>query len=133
MPGAVLVDSCVYITLLRERRDFAVELLQRTALEDLAICGMVHMEVLRGIKIPKVKTRLTEFFSVLQNVPTDNRIWQEATETAWQLGRMGITLPAQDILIATCARRIGAAVLTFDRHFEEIPSLRVYRSIDELR
>ncbi len=133
MASLVLVDSCVFITLLRERRDPAVELLQRTSLDDLATCGMVCMEVLRGLKIPKVKTRLTEFFGVLQNVPTDNRIWQEATETAWQLGRMGVTLPAQDILIATCARRIGAAVLTFDHHFEEIPSLRVYRSIDELR
>lgn len=133
MASVVLVDSCVFITLLRERRDPAVELLQRTSVDDLATCGMVSMEVLRGLKIPKVKTRLTEFFSVLQNVPTDNRIWQEATETAWQLGRMGVTLPAQDILIATCAQRIGAAVLTFDHHFEEIPSLRVYRSIDELR
>jgi predicted nucleic acid-binding protein len=133
MASVVLVDSCVFITLLREKRDPAVELLQRTSLDDLATCGMVSMEVLRGLRIPKVKTRLTEFFSVLQNVPTDNRIWQEATETAWQLSRMGVTLPAQDILIATCARRIGAAVLTFDRHFEEIPSLRVYRSVEELR
>ncbi len=133
MASVVLVDSCVFITLLRERRDPAVELLQRTSLEDLATCGMVQMEVLRGLKIPKVKARLTEFFSVLQNVPTDNRIWQEATETAWRLGRRGVILPAQDILIGTCARRIGAAVLTFDHHFEEIPSVRVYRSIDELR
>lgn len=133
MADVVLVDSCVFIALLRERSDPAVELLQRTALEDLATCGMVYMEVLRGLTIPKVKTRLTEFFRVLQNVPTDNRIWRDATETAWHLDRQGITLPAQDLLIAACARRIGAAVLTFDHHFEKIPGLRVYRSIDELR
>ena len=85
MASLVLVDSCVFITLLRERRDPAVELLQRTSLDDLATCGMVCMEVLRGLKIPKVKTRLTEFFGVLQNVPTDNRIWQEATENPAQI------------------------------------------------
>jgi len=133
MESVVLVDSCVFITLLHEGRDPAVELLQRTTLEDLATCGMVRLEVLRGLRIPKVKTRLTEFFDVLQNVPTDNRIWEEATELAWQLGRTGITMPAQDILIATCARRIGAAVLSFDKHFPMIPKLRVYRTIDELR
>ena len=132
MESVVLVDSCVFITLLRERRDPAIELLQRTSLDDLATCGMVRLEVLRGLKIQKVKTRLTEFFNVLQNVPTDNRMWEDATELAWQLGREGLVLPAQDILIATCARRIGAAVLTFDKHFGMIPRLRVYRSIDEL-
>lgn len=133
MESVVLVDSCVFITLLHERRDPAVELLQRTGLDDLATCGMVRLEVLRGLKIPRVKTRLGEFFDVMQNVPTDNRLWEEATELAWQLGRDGITMPAQDILIATCARRIGAAVLTFDKHFSMIPKLRVVRAIDELR
>jgi predicted nucleic acid-binding protein len=34
-------------------------------------------------------------------------------------------LPAQDILIACCARRIGAVVLTMDTHFSDIPGLRV--------
>lgn len=133
MESVVLVDSCVFITLLREGRDPATELLQRTSLEDLGTCGMVRMEVLRGLKIPKVKMRLAEFFGVLQNIPTDNRIWEDATEQAWQLGREGITLPAQDILIATCAKRMGAAVLTFDKHFAMIPKLRLYRSIEELR
>ena len=132
MESVVLVDSCVFIALLREGRDPATELLERTHLDDLGTCGMVRMEVLRGLKIPKVKTRLAEFFAVLQNVPTDNRVWDEATELAWQLGRDGITLPAQDILIATCAKRLGAAVLTFDKHFAMIPKLRVYRSIAEL-
>jgi len=133
MESVLLVDSCVFITLLRKGLDPATELLQRANLDDLGTCGMVRMEVLRGLKIPRVKTRLAEFFAVLQNVPTDNRLWDEATELAWQLGRSGITMPSQDILIATCARRIGAAILTFDKHFAMIPTLRVYRSIDEIR
>ncbi|HYR57923.1 MAG TPA: PIN domain-containing protein [Chthoniobacteraceae bacterium] len=132
MESTVLVDSCVFITLLKRGLDPALELLKHTDLEDLMTCGMVRMEVLRGLKIPRIKARLTEFFNVMQNVPTDNRVWETATETAWKLGRSGITLPAQDILIATCAQRTGAAVLTFDRHFEDIPGLKVYRSIDDL-
>jgi len=132
MGSVVLVDSSVFITLLRQRLDPVAALLQRTALEDLVTCGMVRMEVLRGLIHPRIKTRLTEFFGVMQNVPTNNRIWEEATETAWKLGRMGVTLPAQDILIATCALHTGSAVLTFDQHFEEIPGLKVYRSIDAL-
>jgi predicted nucleic acid-binding protein len=59
-------------------------------------------------------------------------MWEEATRLGWQLGREGWNLPAQDIVIAACARRIGAAVLTYDKHFDAIADLRVLRSLDEL-
>ena len=64
---------------------------------------------------------------------TDNKLWEEACELGWQLTRKGNNLPAQDIIIAACARRVGAAVLTFDRHFDAIPGLTVVHSLDELR
>lgn len=44
---------------------------------------------------------------------------------AWQLDRKGLVLPAQDILIACCARQVGAAVMTSNRHFRSIPELEV--------
>jgi predicted nucleic acid-binding protein len=59
------------------------------------------------------------------NVPTDNRIWTEVEQTLWELDRMGMTLPLTDVVIACCARRIGAVVLTHDNHFNSIPNLRV--------
>jgi predicted nucleic acid-binding protein len=121
----VLIDSNVYIDLLRQRLDPALELTRRVSQLDLATCGMVRMEVLRGIRIEKVRARMAAFLDVTQNVPTDDRIWAEATELAWTLDRRGRVLPAQDILIACCARRIGAAVLTMDAHFSDVPDLRV--------
>ncbi len=42
-------------------------------------------------------------------------------------------MPAQDIIIAACAIRADAAVLTYDRHFDAIPGLRVVHSLEELR
>jgi predicted nucleic acid-binding protein len=86
---------------------------------------MVRVEVLRGAKLAKTREQLTAFLNVLQNVPTDNRLWEEAADLAWKLDRQGWTIPAQDILIACCARRIGASVLTRDRHFSRIPGLIV--------
>ena len=132
MESAVLVDSCVFIRLLRERRDPAVELMAHLQLDDLATCGMVRLEVIRGLSLPKVRKAIEGFFDVMQNVSTDNRLWEEATEVAWQLQRKGHQPPAQDILIAASALRIDAAVLTYDRHFDLIPGLRLYHSLDEL-
>jgi predicted nucleic acid-binding protein len=132
MESAVLIDSSVFIDLLRAGLDPGVELLRRCETLDLATCGMVQLEVLRGVAAPKVQNRLIQFMSVMLYVPTDNQMWEEATRLGWQLGREGWNLPAQDIVIAACARRIGAAVLTYDKHFTAIPELRVLRSLDEL-
>jgi predicted nucleic acid-binding protein len=49
----------------------------------------------------------------------------EAAELAWTLDRKGIVIPAQDLVIACCAHRIGAVVLTMDAHFRRIPDLLV--------
>lgn len=121
----VLVDSNVYIDLLRQRLDPALELTRRISHLDLATCGMVRMEVLRGIRIERVRARMAAFFDVTQNVPTDDRLWAEAAELAWALDRRGKVIPSTDILVACCARRIGAVVLTMDAHFSNIPGLRV--------
>jgi predicted nucleic acid-binding protein len=47
--------------------------------------------------------------------------------------RRGQTIPSPDLVIACCAQRLGAAVLTLDQHFTHIPKLKVYRSLKELK
>ena len=133
MGNVVLVDSSVLIGLLREGRDPAAELLGRAPSTDLATCGMIRLEVVRGLTIPRVRRAVEGFMNVMRNVPTDNRLWEEAAAQAWELDRQGIVLPAQDILIACCARRIDAAVLTWDRHFSQIPNLRVLKAFEDPR
>lgn len=132
MAAVVLVDSSVWIHLMRTGQDPVRELVSRARTLDLATCGMVRLEVLRGIVRRPVREAVEAFMNVMIYAPTDNRIWEAATEDAWQLGRQGITLPAQDFVIAACARRIEAAVLTFDAHFLDIPGLPVMSSLDEL-
>lgn len=124
----VLTDSNVYIDLLRQSEDPAEVLVADLGALDLVTCGMVKMEVLRGVKHPRAHDNLAAFFAVQQFVPTDNNIWDRATDLARSLARSGITLPAQDILIATCAFHAGAAVLTADHHFSLIPDLNVIAS-----
>jgi predicted nucleic acid-binding protein len=132
MESVVLVDSSVFIGLLREGRDPARELVERAGETDLATCGMIRMEVLRGIKSPKAKRALEGFFNVMRTVPSDGRLWDDATNLAWRLDRQGCTLPLQDLFIASCAFRIDAAVLTYDRHYGAITGLRVLSDLEQL-
>lgn len=127
MASEVLVDSNVYIDLLRSGRDTVATLYDWADMRDrsFAICGMVRLEVLRGIKALKARQSVSAFMDVMINVPSDNRLWKDAADLAWELGRQGITIPGTDLVIAASAMKLGAAVMTSDAHFSRIDGLRV--------
>lgn len=127
MESDILVDSNVYIKLLASRKD-PVRLLGEWAdLQGgfLVTCGIVRLEVLRGMKFGQGRNRLVEFMEVMVSVPSDNRFWLEATDLAWTLDRKGHVIPSADVMIAASAKRAEASILTFDRHFDRIDGLRV--------
>ena len=127
MASDVLVDSNVYIDLLRVRKDVVATLYDWAEVRDrnLAICGMIRVEVLRGLKSLKAFQSISALMDVMINVPSDNRLWSEATDLAWSLDRKGIVIPGPDAVIAASALRSGAAVMTSDAHFSKIEGLRV--------
>lgn len=130
MASDVLIDSNIYIGWLRQGIDPADALAYLADTTDLVTCGMVRMEVLRGIRNPRIRDRMAAFFDIMQNVGADDKLWRESTQLAWEFDRQGKTLPAQDILIACSAQRLGALVLTKDHHFHLIPKLRVLQTLD---
>jgi predicted nucleic acid-binding protein len=127
MEAPVLIDSNVFIGHLKAMRDPILEISRQVDLENVVCCGLVKAEVLRGIKTIKVRDRLKDFFGLTKMVGTNASLWDEAWTLAWKLDRQGKVLPLQDIVIACCAMRAGALVMTHDVHFSEIPGLKVIR------
>ena len=125
MENEILVDSNVFMQLLRCRRDPARVLIDSYGLGRLAICGMIRLEVLRGLREPRLLARISALMDVMISLPSDNRLWSEATELAWQLDRKGLVIPSTDVVIAASALRLDAEVLTSDTHFQKIEGLRV--------
>jgi predicted nucleic acid-binding protein len=64
------------------------------------------------------------------NVPTDNRLWDQVEQTLWELDRQGRIIPLTDAVIACCAQRVGAVVLTLDQHFQHIPGIRAVAHLE---
>jgi predicted nucleic acid-binding protein len=120
----VLADSSYYLRLLREGQDPLRALALAAATRDVAICGVVRCEVGRALRPARIREHFRASWDVMINVPTDNRLWEETEQTLWELDRQGVVLPLTDVLIACCAKRIGAVVLTYDHHFYEIPGVR---------
>jgi predicted nucleic acid-binding protein len=125
MVNLLLPDSNYFINCARARVDPLRELSTRAVDFDLATCGMVVLEVIRGRSDPHVLRRFREMFAVMIYIPTTNQVWERAAQLAWSLDRQGVILPAQDILIAAHALQIDATLLTHDAHFNSVPGLRV--------
>ncbi len=125
MTNDVLVDSNVFIKLLRHRIDPIDTLGKWAGNRNLAICGMIRVEVLRGIRFPAGYRRISGFMDTMVNIRTSENLWIEATELAWSLDRKGEVIPVTDIIIAASAMSINAAVLTSDKHFHGIEGLEV--------
>ena len=121
----ILVDSCIYIRWLRERTDLFAALGDHLKRGDLATCGVVRAEVLRGVVSVAARERMELLFSTMHEAATDQVLWDEVAELAWELDRRGEVLPLTDIVIAACAKRTGASVITVDSHFKKVPGLKV--------
>lgn len=126
----VLADSSFYIRLMREGQDPLRALALAAAARDLVVCGVIRCEVGRALRPVERLQRFQRFWNVMINVPTDDRLWEAVEATAWKLDRSGVILPLTDLVIACCAQRIGAVVLTFDQHFSQIPGVRAVSQLD---
>lgn len=126
----VLADSSFYIRLLRSGRDPLKALALVAAARDLAVCGVIRCEVGRAFRQVETLKRFQSFWNLMVNVPTDNRLWEEVERTLWDLDRRGKRLPLTDVVIACCANRVQAVVLTYDHHFSQIPGVRAVSRLD---
>ena len=129
MAHLILPDSNIFIGALRAGTDPFPQFSPGINEREFATCGLVVMEVCRGVRDPHLLRRLKERFAVMIYIPTTNQVWDRVTHLAWSLDRQGAVLPAQDLIIAACALHAGAAVLTLDAHFRMIPGLEVIASL----
>ena len=125
----VLIDSNFYISHLKSGRNPFAELAAAGEDWELFTCGMVMLEVLRGVRDPPQLAKIEALFSLMNFLPTSNPIWTIARQLAWQLDRTGMIIPAQDHLIAACALQADIAVLTAHVHFRRVPGLTVLESL----
>ena len=125
MEESVLIDSSFLIKRLRTGLDPFTELAAEDDRYEFYTCGVVVTEVCRGMTSRRLYQRARENFAVMYWVPTTDAIWEEVSELAWTLARIGVTMEVTDMIIAVSALSVDAAVWTFDSDFRYVPDLRV--------
>lgn len=123
----VLVDTNIIIGFWR-KRDSSMEQIFLT--EDVAVCGVVKAELMHGARNKEDIDRIMKALSPFPCLDMQEGDWENLGRNLYELRSHGITLPFQDVLIATIAISHKAQVWTNDVHFarmqEFVPGLRLY-------
>jgi hypothetical protein len=120
----VMVDTSIWIEFLR-KGEGKVSLLLDSLLEQdcVAICGIVEMEILRGMG-PEERKRLGSLLSALHYIETTREDFIKAGERLNELRQKGITIPSTDALIGMICVRNNLPLFTLDTHFDQLPEVK---------
>ena len=115
-------------------KKYNVETNMRNALKDrknsLAICPIVHYEILRGLKLVPSKNKSAEFMEMYNNemvkkLPFDYAAAEVAAEIYYELHK-GNQIEDNDIYIAAVAIVNNCTLVTAnEKHFRRIADLKV--------
>lgn len=116
----ILADTSCWIEFLRPCGDEAVQAqLLRWLANDLAVCGPVRAEVLRGAHKAEAP-RIASAFAALPHLAAVDGDWLTAEQQARSLADKGHNVPLLDVFIAAIAHRHGAVLAHKDAHFQTI-------------
>ena len=121
MPNnSFLIDTSAWLLALR--KDFIPEVkdrIDRLLKHDVVITtGIIKLEIIGGARTQKEFQRLKNRFNVLDDIETDDSVWQKACELGFKLRRKGVTIPHTDILVAACALQSESIIVHADTHFD---------------
>jgi predicted nucleic acid-binding protein len=122
--GDVLADTSVWIEYFRRGKGKASDLLDELLEQDrVVLCGVVEMELLRGVR----STERKELESLLRSLHFVETLREDFIAAGNMLNRLrakGVTVPATDALISAVCCRKDLLMLSLDEHFARFPGLR---------
>jgi predicted nucleic acid-binding protein len=114
----VLVDSSIWIDYFcADDLPLCARIDELIRADEAAISGLILGEVLYCARSQEEYHELADTFGGLHCLVDDATVFSEAADLAWQLRAKGIRVPLSDLTIAIHCRRIGAGLLSRDRHF----------------
>lgn len=120
----VIVDSSVWIEAARKQGSLACKVALEALLEEYeaTLCSPVKLEVLGGARVED-RRGLAAGFAVIPYLQADETIWELAVKNAWRLRDAGLTVPWNDVLIASLSIHHICRVYALDKHFEQMQSV----------
>jgi predicted nucleic acid-binding protein len=118
----VLVDTSSWIEALRVtgKSDVRSRVTALLANGEAAWCDIVRLELWNGARGQQEKKSLRELEQSLHNFKVDEQVWEMAIKLADRARSAGISVPADDLIITSCAQRYGVELEHNDAHFKRL-------------
>jgi predicted nucleic acid-binding protein len=119
-----LVDSSAWVEFLRRKGDPAVKQVVARLLQTelAAFTCPIRFELLSGVR-PAEQGELEQALAFCHHLPFGPEDWTEAALRERQLRTKGVTVPRNDLFVATVALRTGLPIVCRDEHFDAIQAV----------
>src|SRR4030043_1681836 len=118
----ILIDTSAWLFALK--KDFHPVIKERIGQllveGDVAVCGMIALELLGGAKSEKEYLRLKSRLDALYYIESNKALWDLSSKLSFDLKRKGISIPYADIVIAASALEERTILVHADSHFDSI-------------
>ena len=118
----ILVDSSVWIDVLRDKTGSVVAAFEHYTAEDIVVfCRFIQLELLQGAKDEFEWRKLDEYLSTQYYLEMTENSWRNASKLYFDLRRQGRTISSPiDCCIAQIAIESDAILLHIDQDFTVI-------------
>lgn len=121
-----LIDTTIWIEYFRSGKGKIYNLVDELLDYDrVVLCGIVEMEILQGVRL-KERKLISDLFSALPYSELIHEDYINAVNQLNNLRNKGITIPSTDCLIGTLCIRNNYTIVTLDKHFDRLKSLKKY-------
>ena len=117
-----LIDTSAWIFALKKNfNPFIKERIDKILSEnDVAINGIIELELLGGAKTEQEYNRLKSRLDALYYIEATKSLWDSSSCLAFDLKRNGVNMPYTDIFIAASVIKEKAVLVHADSHFDII-------------
>jgi len=127
LKNRILTDTSVWIEFFKLKSKIGDRLEYLLIENSIWTCGIIMFELLQGVKSEPEKVKILDKLSSLPYVEMTDILWQKSAELSISLKKEGLNLPLSDIFISAIAIENNLSVFTIDKHFEQMPNLKLYR------
>jgi len=122
----VIVDTSVLIDFLKGTEKAAKEVTKLFQTNRVVLTGIIIAELMQGIRKAGEEERIADLLTGVNILEISTPLWIEVGRLSSSLSRKGINLPLTDTAIAELALENNLTLYTFDKHFTQVPNLKLY-------
>lgn len=137
MKDRILIDTSAWIESFKKTGNKSLQKLIVKTLDasQVATTNIIMLELLQGCRDKKEYAGMKMRLESLEVLPANEKVWDVAYNTGYNLKKNGITIPTIELIIASIAKAHDYALIHHNRHFRLVTKhldISILDFIDEL-